>query len=198
MTSESNEKFSISNTGDAMEIPKTNIAIDELMFSLYQRPLHPELFEIKAKRHLKTENYETIVWETGCSHMISVFVGDMCLSEVIANSKQLLPKRGLVERFKFKGQRNHKCTLSRGLSYMTDFQVERMSDNLYMKSKVDLEKFSKNRGLFVEYPESSSSGLTPFSYIDFEPRRNELHVHSFHAFPEQRTILKTQSLFDFH
>ena len=181
-----------------MEMPRTNIAVDELMFSLYQRPLHPELFEIRAKRHLKTENYETIVWETGCSHMISVFVDDVCLSEVIANTKQLLPKRGLVERFKFKGHRNHKCTLSRGLSYMTDFQVERMSDNLYNQSKADLEKFSKNRGIFVEYPESLSSGLAPFSYIDFEARRKELHIHSFHAFPEQKTILKTQSLFDLH
>ena len=181
-----------------MEMPKTNVVIDELQFSLYQRPLHPELFEIRAKRHLKTENYETIVWETGCSHVVSVFVKDMCLSELIATPEQLLPKRGLVERFKFKGQRNHKCTLSRGLSYMTDFQVERMSSNLYKQSMIDLEKFSRNRGVFVKYSDSMVGDLAPFSYIDFEARRSELHVHSFHAFPEQSTILKTQSLFDFH
>ena len=180
-----------------METPRTNLIVSELVFSLYQRPLHPELFNIYAKRHLKTENYETTVWETGCSHVVSVFVKDMCLTELIATSEQMLPQRGLVERFKFKGQRTHKCTLSRGLSYMTDFQVEKMSPGLYKQSEQDLYKFSRNRGLFMKYSGASISGLDPFSYIDFEARRDELHIHAFHAYPENSTIIKTQSLFDF-
>lgn len=179
-----------------MELPKTNLAVDELVFSLYQRPLHPELFNIYAKRHLKTEKYETIVWATGGSHVVSVFVRDMCLTELISVPGQLLPQRGLIEKFKFRGQRNHKCTLSRGLSYMTDFQVEKMSTNLYRQSLEDLERFSRNRGVFVRFPELEHDGLEPFSYIDFEARREELHLHTFHAYPEHSTIIKTQSLFN--
>ncbi|MHC4855355.1 MAG: DUF2617 family protein, partial [Planctomycetota bacterium] len=111
---------------------------------------------------------------------------------------QLLPKRGLIERFQFRGQRSHKCTLSRGLSYMTDFQIEKMSPNLYRQSHYDLERFAKNRGIFIPFPDQAVSGLEPFSYIDFEARRDELHIHAFHAFPDQVTIIKTQSLFDLH
>lgn len=181
-----------------MDAPKTNLAISELSFSLYQRPLHPELFNIYAKRRLKTEKYETLVWATGCSHVVTVFTGDMCLTELISAPGQPLPKRGLVDRFQFRGQRNHKCTLSRGLSYMTDFQVEKMSPNLYRKSHVDLERFARNRGVFVRFPKSTVDGLEPFTYLDFEARRDELHIHAFHAYPDQVTIIKTQSLFDFH
>ena len=181
-----------------MDAPKTNLAISELSFSLFQRPLHPELFNRYAKRRLKTEKYETLVWATGCSHVVTVFAGDMCLTELISAPGQPLPKRGLVERFQFRGQRNHKCTLSRGLSYMTDFQVEKMSPNLYRKSHVDLERFARNRGVFVRFPKSTVGGLEPFSYLDFEARRDELHIHAFHAYPDQVTIIKTQSLFDFH
>jgi hypothetical protein len=181
-----------------MDAPKTNLAISELSFSLYQRPLHPELFNIYAKRRLKTEKYETLVWATGCSHVVTVFTGDMCLTELISVPGQPLPKRGLVDRFQFRGQRNHKCTLSRGLSYMTDFQVEKMSPNLYRKSHVDLERFARNRGVFVRFPKSTVAGLEPFTYLDFEARRDELHIHAFHAYPDQVTIIKTQSLFDFH
>lgn len=181
-----------------MESHKSNLVVSELAFSLYQRPLHPELFTIHAKRHLKTDFYETLLWATGGSHVVTVFVGDVCLTELISAPGQLLPKRGLIERFQFRGQRTHKCTLNRGLSYMTDFQVEKMSANLYRQSHNDLERFARNRGMFVTFPEMAVTGLEPFSYLDFEARRNELHIHAFHAFPDQLTMIKTQSLFDLH
>lgn len=181
-----------------MDAPRTNITIHELAFSLFQRPLHPELFHIFARRHLKTERYEMTLWATGCSHVVSVFAGDVCLTELITAPGQMLPKRGLIERFNFRGQKTHKCTLSRGLSYMTDFQVEKMSSNLYRQSHLDLQRFARNRGLFVTFPQITADGLEPFSYIDFEARRDELHIHAFHAYPDQVAIIKTQSLFDLH
>ena len=180
-----------------MESPQINIAIDQLTFSLFQRPLHPELFQIYASRQLKTEKYEALIWVTGCTHVVSVFAGNMCLSEVVSTPGQMLPHRGLIERFQFRGPRTHKCTLSQGISYMTDFQVEKMSPNLYQQSYTDLERFARNRGLFVKFPELEMGGLQPFCYIDFEARRSELHIHTFAAYPDQVTMIKTQSLFDF-
>lgn len=181
-----------------MESPKSHLAVSELNFSLFQRPLHPELFSVYARRQIKTERYETTIWATGGSHVVSLYTGDVCLTELISAPGQPLPKRGLIERFQFRGQRSHKCTLSRGLSYMTDFQVEKMSPNLYRQSHHDLERFAKNRGIFLTFAEDAVGGLEPFSYIDFEARRDELHIHTFHAYPEQVTIIKTQSLFDLH
>jgi hypothetical protein len=183
--------------GILMESPQINVAIEELMFSLFQRPLHPELFQIYAKRHINTEKYEAIIWITGCTHVISVFTDDICLTEVISAPGQMLPSRGLIERFQFRGPRSHKCTLSRGVSYMTDFQVEKMSPNLYRQSHTDLERFARNRGLFVKFPELETDNLQPFCYVDFEARKSELHIHAFAAYPDQVTMIKTQSLFDF-
>jgi len=180
-----------------MESPQINVAIEELTFSLFQRPLHPELFQIYAERKLRTEKYEAVIWVTGCTHVVSVFAGDVCLTEVISAPGQMLPHRGLIERFQFRGPRSHKCTLSRGVGYMTDFQVERMSANLYQQSHTDLERFARNRGVFVKFPKLEVGGLQPFCYVDFEARRSELHIHTFAAYPDQVTMIKTQSLFDF-
>jgi hypothetical protein len=180
-----------------MELPQINVAVEELTFSLFQRPLHPELFQIYAGRHLKTEKYEAIIWVTGCTHVVSVFADGACLSEVVSTPGQLLPNRGLIERFQFRGPRNHKCTLSRGISYMTDFQIEKMSSNLYLQSHNDLERFARNRGLFIKFPELEVGRLQPFCFVDFEARRTELHIHTFSAYPDQVTMIKTQSLFDF-
>ncbi|MCK4887971.1 MAG: DUF2617 family protein [Planctomycetes bacterium] len=183
-----------------MESPQSNVAVGELMFSLFQRPLHPELFQIYTKRQIKTEKYEALIWITGCTHVVSVFgKDDVFLTEVVSAPGQMLPARGLIERFQFNGPRSHKCTLNRGLSYMTNFQVEKMSPNLYRRSHMDLERFAQNRGMFRKFPSlETNDGLQPFCYVDFEARKNELHVHTFEAYPEQVTMIKTQSLFDFH
>ena len=180
-----------------MESPQVNVAVEELSFNLFQRSLHPELFKIYAKRHLKTEKYEAVIWVTGCTHVVSVFSGKVCLSEVVCAPDQMLPQRGLIERFKFSGPRSHKCTLSRGVNYMTNFQIEKMSPNLYRQSHLDLERFARNRGVFVKFQEQQIDGLQPFCYIDFEARQKELHIHTFAAYPDQVTMIKTQSLFDF-
>ena len=176
---------------------KINVALEGLTFNLFQRPLHPELFHIYAKRELKTEKYEALIWLTGCTHVVSVFADDVCLTEVICTPKQMLPQRGLIERFQFRGPRTHKCTLSRGVSYMTDFQIEKMSTNLYRQSYKDLERFSRNRGIFTKFPDLKVEKLEPFCYIDYEARKTELHVYTFAAYPDQITMIKTQSLFDF-
>ncbi len=180
-----------------MESPQINVAIDQLTFSLFQRPLHPELFQIYASREIKTERYQALLWVTGCTHVISVFSGNECLTEVISTPSQLLPTRGLMERFQFRGPRTHKCTLSRGVSYMMDHQVEKMTPTLYRQSRSDLERFARNRGLFVNFPELEVGSLEPFCFVDFEARQSELHVHTFSAYPDQVTMVKTQSLFDF-
>ena len=192
-----NEKKKFNVGIDLMESPQINVAVEELMFSLFQRPLHPELFQIYASRQINTENYETIIWVTGCTHVVSVFTGDVCLTEVVSAPGQMLPSRGLIERFQFRPPRTHKCTLSRGVSYMTDFQVEKMSPNLYQQSHTDLERFARNRGIFVKFPELEVGNLQPFCYIDFEARQKDLQIQTFAAYPDQVTMIKTQSLFDF-
>lgn len=181
-----------------MDSPQINVAVGQLTFSLFQRPLHPELFQIYAARQLKTEKYEAIIWVTGCTHVVSVFADSLCLTEVVSAPGQMLPERGLIERFQFKGPKSHKCTLSRGVSYMTDFQVEKTSPILYQQSHLDLERFARNRGVFVKFPQLEAGGLKPFCYVDFEARKSELHIHTFEAYPDQVTMVKTQSLFDFH
>lgn len=80
---------------------------------------------------------------------------------------------------------------------MTDFQIEKMIPSLYRQSHLDLERFAHNRGVFVKFPELEIDNLQPFCYVDFEARQTELHIHAFAAYPEQVTMIKTQSLFDF-
>ncbi len=171
-------------------------SLNDLSFHLYERPLHPELFDIYKSQQFLQGDYEVIIWITGCSHVVSVFKDSDCISELICHPDQMLPSRGLIERFPFRREKNHACRWSTGLGYMMNLQVEKMSQNLYRQTHNDLTKMGKKRGIFVSYPHWAKGIVAPFSFIDYEAHYNELHLHTFHAFPENHTIIKTQSLFN--
>jgi len=167
-----------------------------LRFYLYDRPLHPELFDIYHDNHIVRENYEAQVWVTGCTHVIGFFHKGQSLVEVTADLDMILPQRGRLLELPFKGERDHERRRADGINYMMSFQVERMSAAVYTRTHHELAKLGTKRGLFVPFPTWMTRSLTPFSYLDYQAKPNELHVFAFHAFPEELTIVKTQSIFE--
>ena len=65
-----------------------------------------------------------------------------------------------------------------------------------MSDTTDLLRHAAKRGQFHVFEQWAESDLAPFSYIDHEARDSEFHVHAFHAFPAERTLVKTQSIFE--
>jgi hypothetical protein len=178
-----------------MDSPRIDQSLSELTFFIFRRSLHPELFSIHRSRQFFQGDYEVIIWITDCGHVVSVFSGRHCITELICPADQMLPKRGLVQQFPFRGEKSHKCSWSDDLGYMVNFQVESMSVNLYRQCYEDFTNAGKKRGIFISFPQWAKGDLIPFSYLDYEARREELQLHAYHAFPEQQRLLKTQSLF---
>ena len=170
-------------------------SVSELSLHLYQRALHPELFNIYSSRQFFQGDYEVLIWVLGCSHAISVFHGRECMTEVICSPQQLLPKRGFVGRMAFRGEKSHQCRWGSRFAYRVSLQVEQMSPNLFRNTHSELANVGSKRGIFVNFPQWARGELEPFSYLDYEAHAEELHVQTYHAFPEHQTILKTQSLF---
>ena len=170
--------------------------VSSLRFFLYDRPLHPELFDIYYDQAIVKHGYEAQVWITGCSHVISFYRDDLALVEVTADSDSELPQRGLLLELPFRGERDHERSRTDGISYMMSFQVERMSAAVYSKTHQEFARQGGERGLFVPFPMWMVHSLTPFTFIDYEAKPNELHIFAFHAFPEEMTIVKTQSIFE--
>jgi len=179
-----------------MDSQRIDQSLSELTFCIFRRALHPELFSIYSSRQFFQGDYEVIIWITNCGHVASVFHGLDCLTELICPPDQLLPRRGLVDQFPFKREKNHQCTWAKNFNYMMNLQVEIMSPNLFRQSHADLTKAGQKHGMFVTFAQWAQGELLPFSYLDYEARHHELQLHTYHAFPEQQTILKTQSLFD--
>ena len=167
-----------------------------LRFYLYSRPLHPELFDIHHDHRIVKPHYEAQIWVTGCSHVISFFCGETTLVEATADGEADLPQRGLLVDLPLRGEKDHQCRRPDGVNYMMNFQVETMSQAVYARTHQDLAILGEKRGIFVPFFRWASGSLTPFSYVDYKAGPKELHVFTFHALPEDLTVVKTQSIFE--
>ena len=171
-------------------------SVASLRFYLFERPLHPELFDIYHDHHIIKNGYEAQIWVTGCTHVIGFFRERNSVVEAIAEADNILPERGRLLEVPFRGERDHERKRAEEINYMMNFQVENMSPAVYSRTHHDLARLGAQRGLFVPFPLWMSNSLTPFTYIDYEARPNGLHVFAFHAFPGELTIVKTQSIFE--
>jgi len=180
-----------------VELGQTLQRVTDLKFVLYRRPLHPELFHIHQSRHLERLAYQADIWVMGLSHVVSVQSAGRCVTEVTADDIEVLPQNGMVTSFQFRGERDHAETFDDGMHYILSTQVERMSQNLFHASHRDLLNYASTRGMLIRFDDWAEGGaLVPFTFVDFEARDKELHVQSFHAFPADFTILKTQSIIE--
>ncbi|MCK4659697.1 MAG: DUF2617 family protein [Phycisphaerae bacterium] len=179
-----------------VELGQTQQRIDELHFYLYQRALHPELFRIHQVKHVQQRRYHAEIWIIGLAHVATVHVGRDCLTELIAHESELLPKIGLATSFRFRGERDYSHSFDTGMKYILSTQVERMTPNLFPSCHRDLYNYAQNRGIIESFDEWESGGLKPFTFIDYEAREREFHIHAYHVFPEELTLLRTQSIFE--
>lgn len=179
-----------------VELGQTQQCVEELHFSLYQRALHPELFRISQVKRIEHRRYNAEIWITGLTHVVTVQFGDQYLAELVAEQSDLLPRMGLAHSFRFRGERDYSQSFPGGLRYILSSQVERMTSNLFPSTHRDLLRYAERRGMYETFDDWGHEGLVPLTFIDYEPREREFHVHAFHIFPMERTILKTQSIFE--
>ncbi len=170
--------------------------VEELQFCLYQRPVHPELFQIYRVKRIEQARYKAEIWIVGLAHVVTIQAGDKVLTELISEDTELLPKSGLATSFRFRGERDHNQSFDGGLKYILSTQVERLTPQLFPATHRDYVHHAQSRELFVSFDEWANEGLAPFSFVDYDARDHEFHVHAFHAFPEELTLLKTQSIFE--
>jgi hypothetical protein len=170
-------------------------AVDLNLF-LYDRPLHPELFQHFADYRVRQGRYHADIWITGLSHVVTVTMGHRSVSELVFNDPEVLPTRGVLTRFRIKGERDAERETSDGWRYLVSSQIETMVEPLYKSVHNDLIRHASRRGCYYPYEQWAEGELVPFTYIDHEARDREFHVHAFHAFPQDRTLVKTQSIFE--
>lgn len=186
---------------DAAEMMQTRPS--DMVMSLYLRPIHPEFFKIFAWRAYEGTGYEAELWITGLSHVLTVRrtagrAAERCVTEVIGPSGMPLPERGRVETLPLVGDSEAQFALRNGFTYRISYQAEQLEDaDVFAAIYDDLRNQAHKEGLSCEYRvEGVERDVWPLAMTVPSHARGGFLLHAFHVFPDQKTILKTQTLIE--
>ena len=168
----------------------------ELVFQLYGRVLHPELFEAFATRAIDRGAWAATVSITGLGHIVCWRRDGLTLTEVTTAAGEPLPVRRRLLSHRIGGERSERIECRDGSRYSTCFQVERADPEVFWTLQQELSTSGEKRGLVHRFDAPGRMSLGALSWIDVETRPRSLLVHAFHTFPDDLAIVKSQSLFE--
>lgn len=171
-------------------------AVGDLVFQLYGRPLHPELFDILAVRKIQREDYQLAVRITRTGHVISWENADVHLTEVTAAAAQELPERRRLLHYKLRHEHTRGLRCAHGIHYEMSFQVEALTPEIFLHIHDEILVDGSKRGLLHNFPSRNRLSVAPLGFITAEAGRGRLFLSSFHTFPSEHTVVKTQSLIE--
>jgi hypothetical protein len=169
--------------------------IAELVFQLYGRPLHPELFEVCSSRTVDRDQYSAKIEITRTGHVVTWRHGGLTLTEVTTSAHHPLPERRRLLSYRLKGQRSDRVECRGGITYHVSFQLEPMDPEVFWTFQEELTRDSEKQGMLQRFDSSGRMALGAISYINVESRARNLLVQAFHTFPDDYAVVKSQSLF---
>lgn len=169
--------------------------ITELVFQLYGRSLHPELFEVHNSRTIERGGYRAVIQITTAGHVITWQYHGITLTEVAAAANHPLPERRRLMSHRLKGTSSDEMECRGGVTYKTDFSLEPVEKEAFWGYQKELTQAGTRHGLLHCFEANGRFGLGAMSYVNLESRDRSLRVQAFHTFPDDYALVKSQSVF---
>jgi hypothetical protein len=169
--------------------------IAELVFQVYGRSLHPELFEVYQSRQIERGAYTATVQITSAGHVVCWRYQGLTLTEVAAAANQPLPERRRLLSHRFAGPRKERIGCRGGIAYEAEFSLERVEAEMFHTFQQELTLEGTREGMLQRFEPSGRIGMGAMSYINVQSRDRSLLVQALHTFPDDFAIVKSQSVF---
>jgi hypothetical protein len=168
--------------------------VQEVVYRLFTRPVHPEFFDTLALMRLPLVNGSLAVRITPTGHVLEWHSGKASFVEVTATAEHELPptENGLC--FPFLNARRGKLARS-GWLFQVGLQREQVPEEAF--EQVHEELLAESRKPGAVYASSRTKSKFPaLGLVCVSPLTNGLSVVSFHTYPEEHSVIKTQSLIE--
>jgi hypothetical protein len=170
-------------------------AVRDLVFQLYSRPLHPELFDIVAADRVKLNQCQAHLRITRTGHIVLWQWHDHHLTEVLTAADTALPDRRLVSH-RLRHEAQSTAAKVPGVQYQASFQVEVLPPGLFRQVHDEILADGLRRGLLHHFQPHHRLSLTPLGLVTVDANPGSFFINSFHTFPEELTVVKSQSLIE--
>ncbi len=171
-------------------------SIRETSYRLFDRALHPELFTPAIVAHVKTDRYRVDVGICEGGHFLQFTSGKRSMLEVTSPAHQLLSQFGLQETSVFGVDEELILEACSPFRYHFAGQVDEVDNTVFTRLELELEFEAKRAFLSHQFPSHNRLFAGPISLIKLEGTANSINIHTFHTFPDDMAVLRTQSLFE--
>ncbi len=163
--------------------------------SLYQRALHPELFNLQGRRVIRHGDYEFESWLMPGEHVLRFERDGWCACELVSDRDSGLPQAGIVDTFYCAGEHEYEHRFKpQSTVYMSNVQTEQLSDNIYLATLDEMrDHASQEDALSFEWEDEGGKCL---SVLDVQRYSKEVHAQSYHLLARGGVVLRTQSIFE--
>lgn len=179
-----------------MGVGSDRVRVSDLAFQVYSRPLHPDWFAVRAHRRIARGGWEVDVRIIEGGHAITWRAGPIALTEVLAGPETPLPESGLLLHAPVRRDRNADLRPGGGVEYQTCFDAERIDPEVFRHLSDELTLDASPGDLFRRFAPRDRLAPAPLCRIHVEARPAGLSVQAYHTFPDERAIVRTQSLFE--
>jgi len=164
---------------------------------VYNRPLHPELFDLQARRIDRHGDYEAENWVTPAGHVVRFTYGGQVCTETVLENADHLPELGLVYVLPCLGEKEYEYEPQDEdkIGYVTTIQTETLTNNLYNATLREMQDFARETGA-LSHTYQDADGVTCLSVLDTQKYKREFHVQSYHLLGASGLVLRTQSIFE--
>jgi hypothetical protein len=167
----------------------------ELTFQLFERAVHPELFEIHLSRSFVRGKYSVRFDITSSGHITTFSCGQTTLTEVVTSAQAMLPQSRKLFARRLSGKQVEKTESTAGLQYESTFSLEPSNIELFWAFQQQLKQSDQPQGIVKIFDSSGRMAMGAMSYIYPQLRDQTLRVQAFHTFPDDCAIVKSESIF---
>jgi Protein of unknown function DUF2617 len=170
--------------------------VADLAFQVFSRAIHPDWFAVRQHRRIGQDGWEADVRIIEGGHAVTFRAGNVRLTEVLAGPETLLPEPGLLFHSPIRRERSTSLRPGGSIDYQTCFEVERVDPEVFAHLSDEMTLDASRDRLFHRFAPVNRMAAAPISHIRVESRVRGLSVHAFHTFPDERAIVRIQSLFE--
>ncbi len=176
--------------------------VSDLVLSVFERPLHPELFVHCRSLALRNGAMVFDARLHSAGHVLVLRVGALVVTEVISDRREPLPRHSCLFQHRLHGDHDATAELGSRLRYSVSASIEQLVHATFLRHNEELigDCFGANLSVCFESKNRFNPGAV--SLLRIEATRDSLLVHAFHTFhtfhtfPEHLAVVKTQSLFE--
>lgn len=171
-------------------------AVADLRLMLFQRLLHPELLSIVAHTSLASGEISVRIRLIPSGHAMQWIFQDVRLEEVLAETQMEMPSFGRLFCLDLDAERSRTVESLPGCRYHWCVQRERLPPEQFYHLHEELIQDSLRRHVLFHYQPQHRLHLAPLSVVAVQPVRQGLSLTAFHTFPDEWTVVKSQSLLE--